>query len=575
MMWMIDFEVFKYDWLMVGLNPYTREEVVIINDKNKLEHFYRNNKNNVFVGWNIRDYDQYIFKAILLGFNPKDVNDFIIVDKCKGWQYSSLFHKIPMTIYDSMPSIPVSLKTMEGFLGKNIHETSVPFNINRKLTEEEINETVSYCRDDVLNLLEVFMLRMNEFDSQYSLVKEFKLPLSSLGKSQAQLAAVILDAKKHKFNDEWDIRLPENLQLGKYQKVGDWFLNKENHSYDKSLEIEIGGLPTTIAWGGLHSGLKKEIVECAEDEVILDADVAQLYPSIMIEYNLTSRAVADNSKLKEILDTSLRLKAEGKKKEREPYKRICNIVYGASGDPTNAMYDPLNRNLVCVFGQVLIIDLVDKLDGLVRFINKNTDGVFFVIKKKDIPEMKRRVSEWEKRTCLKMEYDEYIKMYCGDVNNYLAVKADGKYHGKGAYVKDLSPLDYDLPIVNEAIKNYLLNGVPPRYTATGCHELIKFQKIVKLSSKYDWVEHENGMSNSVYNNKAYRVFASNNLNNGRLLKCKTTEKGVKRDKFANTPDHCFICNDDIRGKDESGVDKQWYIDLANKRLKEKFGIEVV
>lgn len=571
----IDFEVFEYDWLCVAINPGTREETVIINDEKALNKLYTDNKNDIFFGWNIRDYDQYIFKGILLGFNPKEINDWIIVKKHKGWEYSGLFHAVPLTIYDAMPSIPVSLKTMEGFLGKNIHETSVPFDINRKLTADEIKETVSYCRDDVLNLIECFIIRQNEFNSHYALVKEFGLPLRMISKSQAQLAAVILNAHRVSYNDEWDIRLPDNLQLGKYQAVGDWFLEKSNHDYDKSLEIEIGGLPTTIAWGGLHSGLKKEVVECDEDEVIIDADVAQLYPSLMIEYNLTSRAVADSSKLKDILETSLRLKAEGKKKEREPFKRMCNIVYGASGDRTNAMYDPLNRNLVCVYGQVLIIDLVDKLDGLVRFINKNTDGVFFVIKKKDIPEMKRRVGEWEKRTRLKMEHDEYIKMYCGDVNNYLAVKADGKYHGKGAYVKDLNPLDYDLPIVNEAIKNYLLKGISPRYTITGCHELIKFQKIVKLSSKYDWVEHEDGLDNSIYSNKAYRVFASINPNDGRLLKCKNTEKGVKRDKFANTPDHCFVCNDDIRGKDELGIDKDWYIDLANKRLKEKFGIEVI
>ena len=55
-----------------------------------------------------------------------------------------------------------------------------------------------------------------------------------------------------------------------------------------------------------------------------------------------------------------------KKKEREPYKRICNISYGATGDEFNAMYDPLNRNLVCVYGQVLMVMLLEELEEKVK-----------------------------------------------------------------------------------------------------------------------------------------------------------------------------------------------------------------
>lgn len=54
-----------------------------------------------------------------------------------------------MINYDVMPNPPVGLKTLEGFLGSNIKETDVDFRINRKLTKEEIEMTVFYCRHDV------------------------------------------------------------------------------------------------------------------------------------------------------------------------------------------------------------------------------------------------------------------------------------------------------------------------------------------------------------------------------------------------------------------------------------------
>ena len=419
----IDFETFKYDWLCVAIDPISKKEYVVVNDKTELNRLYRKYKNDIWVGYNIRNYDQYILKAILCDFNPKEVNDWIIVKNKKGWEFSRLFNRWNINLFDCMPNPPVSLKTLEGFMGLSIHETSVPFDIDRKLTQKEIEETIKYCRFDVLNTIEVFCKRKNEFDSQMGLIKTFNLSLDHLGKTQAQLAAIILNAKKKKLVDEWNIRLPDTLQLGKYQAVGNWFLDEANHDYECKLETYICDLEHTIAWGGIHAGKKKYNYKCKPHEIILDVDVDQLYPTLMLEYNLLSRAVEEPERFRDILETSLRLKKEGKKKEREPYKRICNITYGAEGDMFNAMYDPLHRNLVCVFGQVLIIDLLDKVEDLIELLQSNTDGIFVKLNKKDVPEFKRRVEEWQKRVRLNMSYDEFVSMYNKDVNNYIAVRA--------------------------------------------------------------------------------------------------------------------------------------------------------
>ena len=152
-----DFEVFKYDWLVVVMDMTTRKTHVIINSPEELEALYKANIKEIWCGFNSRHYDQYILKAILCGFDPKKVNDYIIVRGNPGWKYSSLFKQFPLLNYDVMLGTDRGLKSFEGFMGNDIKESSVPFDIDRKLTEEEIAETVKYCKHDVSNTVQVFL----------------------------------------------------------------------------------------------------------------------------------------------------------------------------------------------------------------------------------------------------------------------------------------------------------------------------------------------------------------------------------------------------------------------------------
>ena len=66
-----DFEVFQHDWLVVLIDLNARRETVIINDPDKLKSFYEQHNGVIWAGYNSRNYDQYILKAILCGFNPQ------------------------------------------------------------------------------------------------------------------------------------------------------------------------------------------------------------------------------------------------------------------------------------------------------------------------------------------------------------------------------------------------------------------------------------------------------------------------------------------------------------------------
>ncbi|MBC2250881.1 hypothetical protein HCB49_12860 [Listeria sp. FSL L7-0123] len=562
-----DFEVFKYDWMVCIVDTNTRKAQSFINDNEGFKSFYEKNKYEIWVGFNSRHYDQFILRAVILDLDLKELNDYIIKKRISGWKFSQLFYKVQLFNYDAKLSRDKSLKQLEAFMGHDIQETSVPFDIDRKLTTQELKDVEKYCLHDVYETIEVFMKESTEFNSHLALIQEFNLPIRHISKTQAQLAAIILDAKKQPdLEDDYDIILPSTLDIEKYSYVIDYF---KSYTKDicKELKTDIADVKHVFAAGGVHGAKKNYIHTCQSDELIIMADVDQLYPTMMIEYDLLSRGVSRPEKFEKILETSLKLKAEGRKKEREPYKRICNITYGAEGDKFNPMFDARNRLLVCVYGQLFMLDLIEKLEAISSFelIQSNTDGVLIKIKEKDFDVLDDIVFEWENRTGLHMSFDFYQKVIQKDVNNYLIIDEEGNYKSTGAYVKQLSDLDYDLAIVNKAVVNYFVHNIPVENTILNCDQLIEFQKVVKLTSKFEYATYNRKKQTE----KVFRVFASTNENDGELRKVKKTDDKLSSQKIANTPLNCFIDNSDITGKKiPSELDKNWYIKLAKKRIKD-------
>lgn len=562
-----DFEVFKEDWLVVVMDMINQEEVIIVNDPDKLTAYHKKNRGQIWVGYNNNHYDQYIMKAILCGFDPKRVNDYIISKGNPGWKFSGMFRKIQMYNYDVMNFGDGGLKTLEGFMGHDIRESSVPFDIDRKLTDEEIEDTIKYCRHDVQETIEVFLQRKNEFDAQVALAKlvtgDDPMDLNLMSRTNAQLSAIILESKKQKWNDEFDIDFPDTLEISKYQHVVDWYKNPDNHDYSNKLETMIAGVPHVFGWGGIHGAIEKY----HGDGDYLLLDVEAMYPSLMIEYDLLSRNVVNPAKFQIIHDKSGELKAAGKKAEREPYKLVSNTTYGAMKAKFNALYDPRQSNRVCIYGQLFLLDLIEKLEPHVDIIQSNTDGVLIKLRNPNDYELIDDIAhEWEKRTRLSLEFEEYTRVIQKDVNNYVMLDPDDDYHSKGGYVKELTPLDNNLPIVNKALVEYMIHDVPVEHTIGNCNDLKEFQMIAKIGGKFSHLLH----GDEELEEKTVRVFASNRSNDGGLRKFHI--KTEKSQKFQNSPLKTFIYNDDVNGVNAPRhLDKQWYIDMANKRLKD-FGV---
>lgn len=567
-----DFEVFMHDWLVVILDMDARKEHVIINDPDQLKAFYEAHKDDIWCGFNSNWYDQYILKAILLDFNPKEVNDFIIKKRRDGWEFSNLFRQIPLISFDVMLGTDKGLKSFEGFMGNDIRESSVPFDIDRKLTEEEIAETVKYCRHDVEQTIEVFLRRTDEFSTKMFFIKHFKFPLSDLSKTKAQLAAKIIGAnyKGKSMNDEFQFPVLDCLDLKKYKFVADWYKNPENHNYSKSQDkVMVAGVEHTFSWGGGHGARKK--FHARGDFLIVD--VTAYYPSLQKRYKFGYRVMDKPENFEFIHDSNIEFKKKGDKKARQPFKIMDNAISGQMKQRSSALYDPMSNNSICINGQLLLLDLVEHLEPYCELIQNNTDGIIIRLYDydRDFDAIDGVVSEWESRTGMTMEFETFFgEIYQKDVNNYLLIDREiGTVKRKGSYVKSLTDIDYDLPILNKALTSYMIDGIPVEETINECNDLKEFQLVSKISSKYTHIEH----GGVPIKEKCIRIFASKNPKDMGVKKI--SERTGRPEKLQNSPDHCFIVNDDVNNaKCPQHLDKRWYINEAKKRLK-SFGVRIV
>lgn len=590
-----DFECFQYDWLVVLIDPSKRQETVIVNDPDHLSRFYEENKHDIWVGFNNNHYDQYILKAILLGMDPKKVNDWIIVKQKDGWRYSSLFRNIKMINYDVMLNNDKGLKILEGFMGNDIRESSVPFDLPRKLTQEEIDETIKYCRHDVEQTIQVFLKRIDEFNTMMFFIKHFKLSLDFLGKTKAQLAAKILGGNhkgKH-FDDEFRFPILDCLDLKKYKFVADWYKNPKNHDYSKSQkDVIVAGVEHTFSWGGGHGARPK--FHAKGDFLIID--VTAYYPSEQKKFKFGYRVMDYPENFEFIHDSNIEFKRKGDKKARQPFKIMDNAVSGQHKQKSSALYDPMSNNSICVNGQLMLLDLIEHLEPYCELIQNNTDGIIVRLYDydNDFETIDGIVAEWESRTGMKMEFETFFgEIYQKDVNNYLMIDREiGTVKAKGGYVKKLSDLDYDLPILNKALVDYMVSGIPVERTINGCNDLKEFQIVRRISRLYTkilyggyWESYQaiNPSSGRMKTFKRFigqrvglkercvRVFASVDMNDGGLWKVKGSDK---IEKLEGTPEHSFIWNDSVNGVTvPAKLDKQWYINSAKKRLND-FGVSI-
>lgn len=644
-MLLYDFEVFKHDTLLGVLD----EETGIVTqlwDIDEIKSFTRKNLENIWVGYNSAHYDHILLHGILSGKLTTEDRVFacsnsvihaqdydIPVFNVLGKYGITDFYQSPILSYDVMGDGSFfSLKQLEGFIGMSIVESVVPFDIDRKLTEEEKEDVAKYNRADLFGTLERFKQRKNTFKTKMLLVKEFGLPVNYVCKTNAKLTETILLSQNRGVNTRARKNfqlstLPCNWDVPEIKTVFEFFLEAlrelEKHKWETkkcdktklSLVIDILGVEHTFALGGVHGGIKNYICRPEDGKKIIWVDVSSLYPNILVQWDLLSRQIdkhgveAFGHMVQVRMDIKAKMHDEGLSKDEKKalkdqaarYKLILNTTSGCMKDKFKKIYDPEYNTKMCMLGQLSLLDLIFRLhnaerrkkpswatdDGVTdtnvgdyfKLIQSNTDGIALELLTSDAEDIIDRVcKDWEKDWRFSLEKTVADNLYEKDVNNYVFKDSGGKVKVKGAYVTkyDDGNEQDTLSILAKAVVEYFLNGVDIRTTICNVENpATDYQMIKKLGGMYDtptW-KREYG---DIEVQKVNRIFPSTDLKNGGLYKHKKSKDIGVLDKVEGTPEHVLIYNNDIRGMkigELKDIDYEWYIAEAQKRVNDFLGIK--
>lgn len=598
-----DMEVFKYDWFITTKDLLTNTYTKIHNDLEELKKYYEQHKLRIWAGHNINHYDNIILKALVKGIEGPELrnisNEIIHKDNGSAMIRKYKLNEVVLYPLDIMQdAIRYSLKEVEGYLGMSIEESSVSFDLDRKLTKEEIEEVFVYNQHDVDATVEEILLRADRLINKTLLLQTYDLPKSMIEYTNAKLCAEILQADYKSFKDgtqPYDLSVAP-IDIKKYPECVAFFTDCDELDYTRKLEIDIANVPHILSGGGIHGAIENYFYE---GEMWL-VDVASYYPNMMINFNLCSRAMSHPDNFKKLVGTRMdakELKAKykslaqedsEKKKEYEALvkkysgqsdalKLPINTTSGAMKAKFSKLFDERNNNWMCISGQLLLVDLIEHLEPYCELIQSNTDGIIIIPEDKENCDIE--IKRWEDKTGLILEKTIATKIFQKDVNNYILLDSNGKVKTKGGFVAQYHNEERyadmfrrNLEIIDDAIVDYLLYDKSIEETIKRTDlPLLKYQVIKKLGSMYDDIVlyKYNSDGEIIYDrnvNKVNRILAIDDESYGKLMK--KHNKKTTYDSVEGCPEHCLVLNSDIRDMTSGDIalDFNWYIELAKDRI---------
>lgn len=565
-----DIEVLKYDWIMVFKEGDNYR--VIHNNKEELQAYITklNNEKSILVGFNNYHYDDIIVAGTLLGQNPYEMSKKLISG-------GKIKYKLNLITLDVMQELPLGcgLKSSEANMGMNIVETPIDFDLNRKLTKDELNMLIGYCKTDVASTEELFKKRQDYFQTKFEIVNEFNLPVPCVKNTRAVLSSKVLKCtRKDPPHDRLHITYDPNINWDIVPKEIADFFNKCEYDYrcggdykdieKRKLKYNLAGVPHVYAFGGLHGAIEKYNASGN----FLHIDVSSYYPSLIIVDNFMSRASNEPIKFTELRDTRYMYKAK-KDPKQQIYKILINATFGAMKSEFNPLYDPKQANNICINGQIILTQLIKELEPYCQLIQSNTDGL--VVKyENNYKQIEAIVNNFGKRFNLSFDIDKIIKIAQRDVNNYAIQFEDGHIEAKGRFAKFKGGnyMQNSLTIIDRALVNYYIHNIPVEETVINAYknnDLEPFQIVCKMGSTYNGMYYEYGEEGNtelIPTQHVNRVFATNDKKYWGIYKRKVDSY----QKIANTSEHNIIHNEEISKFDKSKLDLNYYIQLCKKNL---------
>lgn len=460
------------------------------------------------------------------------------IEKWKRWKYQVWFDSFDILTMLYSSKLRVGLKEIQVTMQyKNVQEFVCDW--SKPLPIEDFDSMIDYNINDIESTSALLDRCKKDIDLRLAIEDEYGVKV--LSKDGVNIGMKILT---HKYLEKtgltwWDIkdlRSPQAyiplkdviLPFIKYDspilksvldEMKTQVVSPGRKGYEKNFVF--GGLRYTVGVGGIHSKNDPEIVIPAEDEMLIDIDVASLYPSMLIEYGFYPKHLGPEflEVYSQIRSERIEAKHNGDKIKDSTLKLALNGLSGNLQNEHNFCYSTFAAMQIRINGQLLLLMLAEKLVELgCRIVQANTDGLFVLLKKSIYDKVNNVCREWEQLTKLTLEEDRFEAMYQYAINDYIAVKEgytdirdrflageqiiqkkktgelyksieqiqDDYIKQKGMFItkvqlgKGLTP-----KIIPEAVIKYFVDGIPVEDTIKGCKDIKKFLMAEKTGKQWN------------------------------------------------------------------------------------------
>jgi hypothetical protein len=501
----------------------------------------------------------------------------------------------------------------------NVQDMPLPHDHMIQSVQEQ-NEIVRYCINDVLSTKKIMKLSVEQIRLRKTLTDTYNINLYSA--SETRIAKELFlhflelktgirkyDLKKLRtYRGLITVRdiLLSSIQFitPKFQQLHENFkqlvLNPNETKNSFQYSINYRGVQTDFGLGGLHGAKRSDIYEATDGMTIMTSDVVSYYPNLAIRNRWSPKHIPNE----DFCDQYEWIFEERKKIPKSNplnyvYKIILNSTYGLSNDENSFLYDPEFTMRITINGQLSLAMLYEMLaEGVPGAIPlmQNTDGLEMMIPTQYKEKYLEICNEWERRTNLQLEHDEYQKMIIADVNNYIAInkwkevkpedvakvksnphnyikEEDGKvYHAKtkckGRFeFQDLAlHKNKSFLIIRKAIYHYFTYGTEPEEYLKQNRNIFDYCGGVKIKGNWKFTHQfvEDGIVHNDPLQKTIRYFIC--TKGGKIIKVNKSD-GREIQVESGRWLQCVYNKHEEKPWEEYGVNDQYYLIAINKELK--------
>jgi hypothetical protein len=573
-----DIETMQELFLIGIYNPESKTytEFEVSKDKNQLDGYMRfieQHPEYYWVGYNNLRFDSQVIEWILRNYEDwheltaletaakiaqkaadiiHDANYDVFPEYREEWLTLKQIDVFRVNHYDNKNRM-VSLKRLEFEMNlENIEEMPI-HHTKTNMTDEEIQLTKDYCKNDVMATYEFYKVTTgntehplykgnNQIELRQDIEEEFGIPCLNYSDSKIgdeMIKKFYCQEKNIQYSDlprkglfRTEVKVRHciadyiTFQTPKLQEFLKTVSKEKLTIKDEFKEsVEFYDNIYTFAKGGLHTENKPKIFEADADHIIVDWDVSSYYPAIIINNGKYPHHLGPEflRGYKTMFDKRLELKPLAKKDKKikgivGALKLAVNSVYGKSSDMQSWIYDRQLTMFTTITGELSLLMLIEAYElADIHIISANTDGVTIKLHNDKVEKMYEINKWWMDLTSYELERTDYAKIIFSTVNDYLAIKTDGEIKKKGDFLTDFElHKNKSARVVPIALEQFFVNDVPVADTIRNHTNIYDYCLRQKASKDFHYEGHSKE-TKTVYN-KLIRYYVSNT--GEKLLKVK-------------------------------------------------------